>query len=69
MFPSTKPIQCLATEMLTFIQENLKRYFFLWQFGLPSSLQQVSEIVSKLKNYINMKKKSSRKKDMIQISV
>lgn len=69
MFPSTKPIQCLATEMLTFIQENLKRYFFLWQFGLPSSLQQVSEIVSKLKNYINMKKKSSRKKDMIRISV
>ena len=62
MFPSTKPIQCLATEMLTFIQENLKRYFFLWQFGLPSSLQQVSEILSKLKNYINMKKKALERK-------
>ena len=62
MFSSTKPIQCLATEMLTFIQENLKRYFFLWQFGLPSSLQQVPEILRKLKNYINMKKKALERK-------
>lgn len=62
MFSSTKPIQCLATEMLTFIQENLKRYFFLWQFGLPSSLQQVSEILRKLKNYINMKEKALERK-------
>ena len=62
MFPSTKPVQCLATEMLIFVKENLKKNFFLWQFGLPSSLQQESEIVSKLKNYINMKKKALERK-------
>ena len=62
MFPSTKPIQCLATEMLIFVKENLKRNFFplaVWLTFLVIARVRNCKQIEKLHQY---EKKSLERK-------